>query len=82
VILQYDRVASLRSIIAAPLVGTTAGVARSRLRPSIEVADRRYLIVVEQLAAVEPNALSRVIASADSIRYEIVAALDLLLAGI
>jgi toxin CcdB len=82
VILQHDRVAALRSVIAAPLINATEGVAKSRLQPSVEVAGRRYIIVVEQLAAVEPNSLGRIIASAVSIRYEIVAALDLLFTGI
>jgi hypothetical protein len=38
--------------------------------------------MVEQLAAVEANSLGRVIASAESVRYEIVAAVDLLFTGV
>jgi len=37
---------------------------------------------MEQLAAVEHSSLGETIASAQSIRYEIVAALDLLFTGI
>jgi toxin CcdB len=82
IVLQHDRVAALQSVIAAPLVEATAGLAKSRLHPSIAVAGRAYVIVSEELAAVRLNALGRVITSAESIRYEIVAALDLLFTGI
>jgi hypothetical protein len=38
--------------------------------------------MVEQLAAVEPHSLGRVIASAETVRYEIIAAVDFLFTGI
>jgi toxin CcdB len=81
-ILQHDRIAALRSIVAAPLVESTAQLARTRLHPSVAVAGRSYVIVMEELAAVQPNSLGRVVTSAESIRYDIVAALDLLFTGI
>jgi toxin CcdB len=82
VILQHDRVASLGSVIAAPLVDTAAGLPTSRLHPSIAIAGRDYVMVVEELAAIQPNSFGRVVASAEPIRYDIVAALDLLFTGI
>ncbi|HYA07117.1 MAG TPA: CcdB family protein [Xanthobacteraceae bacterium] len=82
VVLQHDRVAALRSIIAAPLVETAVRLTGSRLHPSITISGRTYVIVVEELAAVEPNSLGRVITSAESIRYEIIAAIDFLFTGI
>jgi len=82
IVLQHDRVAAMRSVVAAPLVEFTAGLAASRLHPLITIAGLDYVIVVEQLAAVEPNSLGRTIASAQSIRYDIVAALDLLFTGV
>jgi toxin CcdB len=82
VILQHDRVTALRSVIAAPLVEATASLVGSRLHPAVAIDGRSYLIISEELAAIQPNSLGRFIASAESIRYDIVAALDLLFTGI
>jgi toxin CcdB len=82
VVLQHDHVASLRSVIAAPLVKASARLTESRLHPSLTVTGQDFLILVEELAAVEPNSLGRAIGSAETIRYEIVAAIDLLFTGI
>jgi hypothetical protein len=46
------------------------------------MSGRHYVVVMEELAAVEPNSLGQTIASAESIRYDIVAAFDLLFTGI
>jgi toxin CcdB len=82
VILQHDRVATLRTVVAAPLAGAAAVRAGSQLQISIAIAGRRYVMLAEQLAAIQTNLLGRVVASAESIRYEIVRAIDLLFTGI
>jgi hypothetical protein len=82
IILQHDRVAALKSVIAAPLVEATADLANARLHPSVAIAGRSYVLLLEQLAAVELSSLGLVIASAETIRYSIVAAIDLLFTGI
>lgn len=82
VVLQHDRVSSLRSVIAAPLVAAGPGLTPSRLHPAVVVAEQRYLLMVEQLAAVETNSLGRAVACAETVRYEIIAAVDLLFTGI
>jgi len=38
VILQHDRMAFIRSVIAAPLVAWTAALAGSRIHPSVDIA--------------------------------------------
>jgi toxin CcdB len=80
--LQHDRVATLRTVVAAPLADAAAFRPGSRLQVSIAVAGRRYVMLAEQLAAVQTNLLGRVAASAESIRYEIIRAIDLLFTGI
>ena len=39
-------------------------------------------MLLEELAAIQTNSLGRVIASAESVRYEIIRAVDLLFTGI
>jgi toxin CcdB len=82
IVLQHDRVSALRSVIAAPLAEATVLLAGSRLHPSLTLSGREYLIIIEELAAVEANSLGQVIASAEAARYNIIAALDLLFTGI
>jgi hypothetical protein len=82
VILQHDRVAALKSVVTAPLVEATANLVESRLHPSVVIAGRPYILLLEQLAAIETGSLGRVIGSAGTIRYGIVAALDLLFTGV
>jgi len=82
VVLQHDRVAALRSVVAAPLAEATAALAGSRLHVSVAIDGRRYVILLEELAAVQSNSLGHVTASAESIRYEIIRAIDLLFTGI
>ena len=81
-VLQHDRVSSLRSVITAPLVAAGPDLTPSRLHPRVVVAGRHYVLMVEYLAAVEANSLGRVTASAESVRYEIIAAVDLLFTGV
>jgi toxin CcdB len=82
IVLQHDRVSSLGSVIAAPLVAAGLNLRASRLHPAIVVATQRYVVMVEQLAAVDAKSLGRIVASAEAIRYEIIAAVDLLFTGI
>lgn len=82
IVLQHDRVAALKSVAAAPLVEATLSLSASRLHPSVTVAGCNYVVVTEELAAVEPTSLGQTTASAEAARYEIVAALDLLFTGI
>lgn len=82
VVLQHDRVASLRSMIAAPLVPSANAPASSRLHPSITIGASQFFILTEELAAVPPGVLGAVVGSAEANRYEIIAALDLLFTGI
>jgi len=82
IILQHDHVSALGSVIAAPLVAIGPNLTASRLHPVIAVAERRYLLPVEQLAAVEAKSLGGVVASAESARYEIIAAVDMFFTGV
>jgi toxin CcdB len=82
VVLQHDRVAALRSIIAAPLTDASAARDETRLHVPMTIAEHQYVMLIEELAAIQPNALGRVVISAASIRYEIVRAIDLLFTGV
>jgi hypothetical protein len=82
VVLQHDRVATAATVIVAPLTAVVTALASSRLHPPITVAGRLFLVMTEELAATHRRSLGRVIASAESERYAIIAALDLCFTGI
>jgi toxin CcdB len=82
VVLQHDRALSTGSVIVAPLFVANPALVRTRLHPSIEIHGRRYVLLVEELAAVPRHMLGHVVGSAESHRYDIIAALDLLFTGI
>lgn len=82
VVLQHDRVASIGTIVVAPLIELTAALAGSRLHPRIDISGAQYVVLVEELAAVRPQALGRVIGSMEGNRYSVIAAIDLLFTGI
>lgn len=81
VVLQHDRTSSLATAVVAPLADSTSALASTWLHPSITVAGRRYVILVEELAAIRQGAIGRVIGTAEPIRDRIIAALDLLFTG-
>jgi toxin CcdB len=82
VILQHDRMAFIRSVVAAPLVEWNSALANSRIHPSIAISGRRYVALIEQLAAVSPSVLGQHVGTVEPQRYEMIAALDLLFTGI
>jgi len=81
-ILQHDRVSSISGVVVAPVVAAAPALARTRLHPAVIVGDRRYLVFIEDLAAIPRSAIGRVVGSAEDERYAIVAALDLLFTGV
>jgi toxin CcdB len=82
VVLQHDRASSTGSVIAAPLFVSNPALVRTRLHPSIQIQGRRYVVLMEELAAIPRQSLGRVVGSAESHRYDLIAALDLLFTGI
>lgn len=82
VILQHDRTAFVRTAIAAPLAEWTSALANTRIHPTITIDNRRYVALIEQMAAVPLSVLGGLVGSAETQRYEIIAALDLLFTGI
>jgi mRNA-degrading endonuclease toxin of MazEF toxin-antitoxin module len=82
VVLQHDRVPSASTVIVAPLTATNSALASSRLHPPINVAGRSFLVMTEELAAAHRRSLGRTVASAESERYAIIAAIDLCFTGI
>jgi hypothetical protein len=82
VVLQHNRVASAATTIVAPLTTPNSSLASSQLHPMIHVAGRGYLLVTEELAAVHNRLLGRIVGSAESQRYAVIAAIDLCFTGI
>jgi toxin CcdB len=69
-------------VIVAPLVPADRGPAPGRLHPIVEVEGRRYVVLTEDLGSMPRTQLSRLVGSAESRHYEIIAALDMLFTGI
>jgi toxin CcdB len=81
-ILQHDLVTSIQSVIVAPLVHAERAPTTSRLHPSLDVAGSRCTVLIEDLASMPRNRRGRTVGSAESLYYDIVAALDLLFTGV
>jgi toxin CcdB len=82
IVLQNDRIPSTSVVVVAPLTDATPALISTRLDPSIKVGGRSFAVIIEELAAVRVATLGRVMGSAESYRYDIVAAIDLLFTGI
>ena len=81
-VLQHERTSSVRARVAAPLTEWTDALASSRIHPTIYVESKRYIALIEHLAAIPRTAFGKAVGSAEPQRYQIVAALDLLFTGI
>jgi hypothetical protein len=82
VVLQHDRTSTLSTLVVAPLTNAGATLVPTRLNPFIRVGSRDFVVVAEALAAVQKRTLGKVIDSAESHRYAIIAAIDALFTGI
>ncbi len=82
VILQHDRVNAIQSVIAAPLVERTTALAGTKIHPEVVIDSQTYIVLVEQLAAIPRKFGGNKVGTAESKRYELVAAIDLLFTGI
>jgi toxin CcdB len=81
-ILQHDHVTSIQSVVVAPLVRAGSGPASGRLHPILELEGQNYVVLIEDLGSMARSRLGRVVGSAESRHYEIIAALDMLFTGI
>jgi toxin CcdB len=81
-VLQHDRVAGFSSLVVAPLTEVTVALESTRLHPTVTFQGRRFVILIEELAAVHRRSLGEVVGNAESRRDAIVAALDLVFTGI
>jgi toxin CcdB len=80
VVLQSDLVMETTSVIVAPLVKQAR--MRSRLYPTVVVADLRLAMMVTDSAAVPRTLLRRPVSNLEHERHSIIGALDLLFTGI
>jgi toxin CcdB len=82
VILQSDHVSVLRTRLVAPLMEPHEIKRVSRLHPVVPLASQTLILVTEQMATVDVADLGPAQGTAEHLRYEITAALDLLFLGI
>ena len=78
IVLQHDRAETVLTVVTAPVAPWTPLLSASRMHPEIFINEGRYVILIEQLAAVPRRALGRVVATAETNEYAITAALDML----
>ena len=81
VILQHDELASLRTRIVAPLLRPGEVRQVTRLHPMVRLRGTEFLLVMDQLSAVDTTHLGPAEATLAAHRDEIVSALDLLFTG-
>ena len=82
IVLQHNRAETVSTLVTAPVAPWTALLATSRMHPEISINGERYVVLVEQLAAVPRRALGPAISTVKDNDYEITAALDMLFTGI
>jgi mRNA-degrading endonuclease toxin of MazEF toxin-antitoxin module len=81
VILQHQHFDDLATIMVAPLYMVRELPAVERLRPTVSVGKRRYRAAVDRMAAIPRRQLGTAVANAESARYELLGAIDLLFSG-
>ncbi|MDZ4762388.1 MAG: CcdB family protein [Alphaproteobacteria bacterium] len=81
VMLQADVLDSLPTRLIAPLVPASSGQKATRLNPEFDVADKRMLMLTEQMVSVPSIVIGRVVGNVAEHDFEIGLALDMLLKG-
>ncbi|NUO49884.1 MAG: CcdB family protein [Polyangiaceae bacterium] len=81
---QTDLLARLATRVVVPMatVKQYGATPISRLNPIFKIQGARYVLVFQELAAIEANGLGEQVGTLAAHRAELVAALDLLLTGI
>jgi toxin CcdB len=81
--IQHPLMSSLESRIAIPLIlAPQTEPPIGRLNPTCVVDGKRYMIKTQNLAVVPPALLGAKVLDLSERRYEIIAAIDLLISGI
>jgi len=80
--LQHDYFGNIRTAIVAPLLSEEHFVTQGRLTPTVLVLGQNYLVSVAELFAIERKRLRPVVANVDSLRRQIIGAIDLLFTGV
>jgi hypothetical protein len=81
VVLQHQHFDDLATIMAAPLYSLQEIPAIERLRPTVHVGRRRYRVAVDRMVAIPRRQIGQPVANAETARYELLGAVDLLFSG-
>src|ERR1700719_915581 len=82
IVLQSDALGHIGSRVVAPLVSRKKIQFFERLLPEVNVDGARYVIAIPDLGAIPTGELTSPIANLEQERYRIIAAIDLLFAGV
>jgi toxin CcdB len=81
--LQNGLFEGLATRVVAPLYPATAGArAMLRLNPVVEIEGQRYLVAIQEMAALRAKSLGEKVASLEAERDAIVGAIDFLIASV
>lgn len=80
--IQSDFLDTLKTRLVIPVVQLAEQKPISRLNPVFEIERKRYLLLVQEMAAIPVKNLGTKVAELKTLRDEILAAVDLLLTGI
>lgn len=81
VVLQRDLMVDIGTRLVAPLVPHGQVLSAEKLHPRIDIEGVDYVVMIERMAAVHRSTLVETEHRADSIRDEIVRAVDFLITG-
>lgn len=84
IVLQSDLLERLDNVVVAPLRSQRDGksIPILRLNPVVEVADERYFVRIQDLAAIPAQRLRQPVCNLSSAREALLSALDLLFTGL
>lgn len=82
IILQSDALFSIDTCVVAPLISPKTIKHLERLLPEVTVEGTNYVIAMPDMAAIPTTLIGKPIANLDAERYRIIAAIDLVFAGV
>jgi mRNA-degrading endonuclease toxin of MazEF toxin-antitoxin module len=81
VILQHEHFVDLDSVIVVPLYGARELPALINVRPEIKVDRQKLVAAVDRLASLPKQQLGPALTNAESVRFELLRAVDRLFSG-
>jgi CcdB protein len=81
IILQHEHFVDLDSVIVVPLYGIRELPALKNVRPEFKIERQKFVAAIDRLASLPKQQIGTVVTNAESIRFELLRAVDRLFSG-